>query len=75
MPADAHSDDRADRPADAAVARHAGDRRRRRRPLLPALKADLADLVRIPSVSVPGQLGEPLLEAFAMTSGCSRTPA
>jgi acetylornithine deacetylase/succinyl-diaminopimelate desuccinylase-like protein len=31
--------------------------------LLPALKADLARLVSIPSVSVPGRIDEPLLEA------------
>jgi acetylornithine deacetylase/succinyl-diaminopimelate desuccinylase-like protein len=36
--------------------------------LLPALKDDLARLVRIPSVSVPGRIDEPLLEAFELTS-------
>ncbi|HEY7623338.1 MAG TPA: M20/M25/M40 family metallo-hydrolase [Solirubrobacteraceae bacterium] len=38
------------------------------RRLGPGLRRDLEDLVRIPSVSVPGQLGEPLLAAFEMTS-------
>jgi cysteinylglycine-S-conjugate dipeptidase len=38
------------------------------RKLVPDLRRDLEDLVRIPSVSVPGELGEPLLEAFEMTS-------
>ncbi len=36
--------------------------------LMPALRRDLEALVRIPSVSVPGQLGAPLLEAFETTS-------
>jgi acetylornithine deacetylase/succinyl-diaminopimelate desuccinylase-like protein len=36
--------------------------------LLPELRRDLEALVRIPSVSVPGELGAPLLEAFDLTS-------
>src|SRR5690348_15920953 len=36
--------------------------------LMPELLADLARLVAIPSVSVPGRLDPPLLEAFALTS-------
>ena len=36
--------------------------------LMPELRRDLEDLVRIPSVSVPGELGEPLLAAFETTS-------
>jgi acetylornithine deacetylase/succinyl-diaminopimelate desuccinylase-like protein len=36
--------------------------------LMPALRADLARLVAIPSVSVPGRIDEPLLAAFALTS-------
>jgi cysteinylglycine-S-conjugate dipeptidase len=36
--------------------------------LLPALRADLERLVRIPSVSVPGRIDAPLLDAFALTS-------
>ncbi|WP_445147844.1 M20/M25/M40 family metallo-hydrolase [Baekduia sp. Peel2402] len=36
--------------------------------LLPALRRDLEDLVRIPSVSVPGEVGPALLEAFEKTS-------
>jgi cysteinylglycine-S-conjugate dipeptidase len=36
--------------------------------LLPALTADLARLVAIPSVSVPGRVDGPLLEAFEVTS-------
>ena len=35
---------------------------------MPQLRSDLEDLVRIPSVSVPGRLDEPLLEAFELTS-------
>jgi hypothetical protein len=38
------------------------------RRLTPELRRDLEELVRIPSVSVPGELGEPLLAAFEMTS-------
>ena len=38
------------------------------RELMPQLRADLEALVRIPSVSVPGELGAPLLEAFELTS-------
>ncbi|MFN8202914.1 MAG: M20/M25/M40 family metallo-hydrolase [Solirubrobacteraceae bacterium] len=38
------------------------------RGLMPQLRRDLEELVRIPSVSVPGELGEPLLHAFEMTS-------
>src|SRR3954469_4304303 len=38
------------------------------RRLMPELRRDLEALVRIPSVSVPGELGEALLEAFALTS-------
>lgn len=36
--------------------------------LIPQLRQDLEDLVRIPSVSVPGEIGQPLLDAFEMTS-------
>jgi acetylornithine deacetylase/succinyl-diaminopimelate desuccinylase-like protein len=36
--------------------------------LMPALTADLRELVAIPSVSVPGRLDPPLLEAFERTS-------
>src|SRR4051812_44304930 len=36
--------------------------------LMPALTADLKRLVAIPSVSVPGRIDEPLLDAFALTS-------
>jgi acetylornithine deacetylase/succinyl-diaminopimelate desuccinylase-like protein len=36
--------------------------------LMPGLRRDLEDLVRIPSVSVPGQLGPDLLQAFEATS-------
>jgi len=36
--------------------------------LMPELLADLKRLVAIPSVSVPGRLDPPLLEAFALTS-------
>jgi cysteinylglycine-S-conjugate dipeptidase len=36
--------------------------------LMPELRRDLEDLVRIPSVSAPGELGAPLLQAFAATS-------
>lgn len=36
--------------------------------LLPALRADLEALARIPSVSVPGEVGPDLLAAFALTS-------
>jgi acetylornithine deacetylase/succinyl-diaminopimelate desuccinylase-like protein len=36
--------------------------------LLPELRRDLEELVRIPSVSVPGRVDAPLLEAFEMTS-------
>jgi acetylornithine deacetylase/succinyl-diaminopimelate desuccinylase-like protein len=35
---------------------------------MPQLRQDLEDLVRIPSVSVPGVIDEPLLEAFELTS-------
>jgi cysteinylglycine-S-conjugate dipeptidase len=38
------------------------------RELMPGLRRDLEHLVRIPSVSAPGELGAPLLEAFEMTS-------
>jgi acetylornithine deacetylase/succinyl-diaminopimelate desuccinylase-like protein len=38
------------------------------RALMQKLRQDLEDLVRIPSVSVPGQVGAPLLEAFEATS-------
>lgn len=37
------------------------------RELMPQLRRDLEDLVRIPSVSVPGELGDDLLAACAMT--------
>lgn len=36
--------------------------------LLPGLRRDLEQLVRIPSVSVPGEIGPQLLEAFEYTS-------
>ena len=36
--------------------------------LMPELLADLARLVAIPSVSVPGRIDAPLLDAFALTS-------
>jgi acetylornithine deacetylase/succinyl-diaminopimelate desuccinylase-like protein len=36
--------------------------------LMPELLADLSRLVAIPSVSVPGRVDEPLLNAFALTS-------
>src|SRR3954447_4302368 len=36
--------------------------------LMPDLTADLARLVAIPSVSVPGRIDEPLLAAFALTN-------
>jgi acetylornithine deacetylase/succinyl-diaminopimelate desuccinylase-like protein len=35
---------------------------------MPQLRRDLEALVRIPSVSVPGRIDEPLLEAFELTS-------
>ncbi|HWK27750.1 MAG TPA: M20/M25/M40 family metallo-hydrolase [Solirubrobacter sp.] len=35
---------------------------------MPQLRSDLEELVRIPSVSVPGRLDDPLLEAFELTS-------
>ncbi len=35
---------------------------------MPRLRADLEALVRIPSVSVPGRIDAPLLEAFELTS-------
>ncbi len=38
------------------------------RALMPQLREDLEDLVRIPSVSVPGVIDAPLLEAFELTS-------
>ena len=44
------------------------DAKTRVRELMPQLQRDLEDLVRIPSVSVPGRLDAPLLEAFEMTS-------
>ena len=43
------------------------DARTRVRELMPQLQQDLEDLVRIPSVSVPGRIDAPLLEAFEMT--------
>lgn len=46
-------------PADAARAARA---------LMPELRRDLEALVRIPSVSVPGVIDAPLLDAFEMTS-------
>jgi acetylornithine deacetylase/succinyl-diaminopimelate desuccinylase-like protein len=36
--------------------------------LMPELLVDLVRLVAIPSISVPGRIDEPLLEAFAVTS-------
>jgi acetylornithine deacetylase/succinyl-diaminopimelate desuccinylase-like protein len=50
---------------DAAVAGRSADDVRA---LLPQLRRDLDDLVRIPSVSVPGRVDPPLLEAFELTS-------
>jgi acetylornithine deacetylase/succinyl-diaminopimelate desuccinylase-like protein len=38
------------------------------RGLMPQLRSDLEALVRIPSVSVPGRIDEPLLRAFELTS-------
>ena len=38
------------------------------RGLMPELRRDLEALVRIPSVSVPGEVGAPLLEGFEATS-------
>jgi len=38
------------------------------RALMPQLRSDLEELVRIPSVSTPGVIDEPLLAAFEMTS-------
>ena len=38
------------------------------RGLMPQLRGDLEALVRIPSVSVPGRVDDPLLEAFELTS-------
>ena len=38
------------------------------RGLMPRLRGDLEALVRIPSVSVPGRVDDPLLEAFELTS-------
>lgn len=38
------------------------------RDLMPELRRDLEALVRIPSVSVPGRVDQPLLDAFALTS-------
>src|SRR3954447_19482495 len=38
------------------------------RGLMPALRRDLEALVRIPSVSAPGRIDPPLLEAFELTS-------
>ncbi len=35
---------------------------------MPGLRAELEDLVRIPSVSVPGRVDAPLLDAFELTS-------
>lgn len=38
------------------------------RELMPELRRDLEELVRIPSVSVPGRIDQPLLDAFELTS-------
>jgi acetylornithine deacetylase/succinyl-diaminopimelate desuccinylase-like protein len=38
------------------------------RALMPELRRELEALVRIPSVSVPGRIDQPLLDAFEMTS-------
>lgn len=38
------------------------------RSLMPELRADLEQLVRIPSISAPGVIDEPLLDAFELTS-------
>ncbi len=45
-----------------------GDMAERVAGLMPQLRQDLEDLVRIPSVSVPGVIDAPLLEAFELTS-------
>ena len=44
------------------------DMAERVRGLMPRLRSDLEQLVRIPSVSVPGEIDAPLLEAFELTS-------
>jgi cysteinylglycine-S-conjugate dipeptidase len=41
---------------------------RRVRELMPQLCRELGDLVRVPSISVPGQIDKALLDAFEMTS-------
>jgi len=45
-----------------------GDAAARVAGLMPQLRRDLEELVRIPSVSVPGVIDAPLLEAFELTS-------
>lgn len=40
----------------------------RARDLMPGLRRDLEALVRIPSVSAPGRIDQPLLDAFELTS-------
>jgi acetylornithine deacetylase/succinyl-diaminopimelate desuccinylase-like protein len=40
----------------------------RARGLMPQLRSDLEGLVRVPSISVPGRVDDPLLEAFEITS-------
>ena len=45
-----------------------GDAEARVAGLMPQLRRDLEELVRIPSVSVPGVIDAPLLEAFELTS-------
>ena len=45
-----------------------GDATARVAGLMPQLRRDLEELVRIPSVSVPGVIDAPLLEAFELTS-------
>src|SRR4051794_13244295 len=52
-------------PTPAASSRSSSDRVRA---LMPELRRDLEALVRIPSVSVPGVIDAPLLEAFELTS-------
>lgn len=39
---------------------------------MPKLRSDLADFVGIPSVSVPGEVGQPILDAFEFTSALFR---
>lgn len=47
---------------------HSQDAAARARELMPELRRDLEALVRIPSISVPGTVDRPLLDAFELTS-------